>query len=71
MNRNSLSKKVHVMGGFFENKNVRDAKISEHLIGEGEGSPIPDSRVDRNLTNLGFNELPPFNESKPFPHGNR
>ena len=36
---------------------MRDVKISEHLISEG-GAPIPDSRVEHSLTNLGFNELP-------------
>ena len=44
------------MGRFFENKNVRDVKISEHLI--REGAPIPD---------LGFNELPHLTNQDLFP----
>ena len=55
------------MGRFFENKSVRDVKTSEHLIGEGGGAPIPDSRVDHSLTNLWFNELPHLTNQNLFP----
>ena len=32
-----------------------------------EGAPIPDSRVDHSLTNLGFNELPHLTNQNLFP----
>ena len=42
-------------------------KISEHLLSEGGGAPIPDSRVDHSLTNLGFNEHPHLTNQNLFP----
>ena len=58
------------MGGFFENKNVRDIKISEYLISEcgstnlwfNEPKPFPHGNSNKygppfNLTNSRFNKL--------------